>query len=244
AQPRDGEVDRSSADVRAEISPYRTEQFAAAYHHVAMFGEVAQQLELAVRERNRPVSSRRVLVQKVNRHSSQSYPADTRPRAAENGPNARQEFLWIEGLRDVVIRAERQSFQFFCLPRAGGQHDDRDLTALPENRKELEPVAVGQGEIEHDEVWDDRPRLPDAGHAVGSDLDVISFGSEIVLKHEPQRRIVFDDENPVGHRASTRREPDRTPGPDSQLAVNGQRPSVIGHDLGDNRQTEAAAIRR
>jgi hypothetical protein len=64
----------------------RTEQFAAAYYHVAMFGEVAQQLELAVRASNRPVSSRRVLVRKVNRHISQSYPADTRTGAAEDGP--------------------------------------------------------------------------------------------------------------------------------------------------------------
>src|SRR5436190_2773387 len=150
-----------------------------------MFGEVAQKLELAVRERNRPVSGRRVLVWKIHRHFSQSYPADTRTRAAEHGPNARQQLLWIEWLRDVVIRAERQAFQFFCLPRAGGQHDDRHLTALPQNRKELEPVAVGQGEIEHDEVGGGRLSTPDTGNAVGSDLDVISFGSEIVPKHEP-----------------------------------------------------------
>jgi len=84
-----------------------------------MFGEVAQKLELAVRERNRPVSSPRVLVQKINRHISQSYPADGRTRAAENGANPRQEFLEIEWLRDVVIPAERQSFQFSaCWVRA------------------------------------------------------------------------------------------------------------------------------
>ena len=74
---------------------------------------------------------------------------------------------------------------------------------MPENREEIEPVAVGQREIEHDEVRGDRLSVPDAGHAVGRDIDVIAFGSEIVLKHEPQRRIVFDDENAVAHQLAT-----------------------------------------
>ena len=50
---------------------------------------------------------------------------------------------------DRQIRAERQSFDLFDLLGAGGQHDDRKLTALPEHREKLESVAVGQREIEH-----------------------------------------------------------------------------------------------
>ena len=84
-----------------------------------MLGEIAQQLELAVREGNRLVSSRRVLAWKIDCHLSQPYPADTRTRAAEHGANARQQFLWIKWLRDLVVRAERQAFQFSaCRVRA------------------------------------------------------------------------------------------------------------------------------
>src|SRR5262245_57656322 len=56
-QSSDGEVDRSGADVGVEISPDSAKQFVAANDPVAMLGEVAQQLELAMRQRNRPPAS-------------------------------------------------------------------------------------------------------------------------------------------------------------------------------------------
>src|SRR5262245_9444519 len=89
-QSCDREVDRPRAEIGVEISPHGPKQFAAPYDHIAMFGQVAQQLEFAMREWNRPSSSRRVLVQKIDRHFSQSDPADARPRPAEHSPHPRE----------------------------------------------------------------------------------------------------------------------------------------------------------
>ena len=75
----DGEIDGSRDDVVVEISPYGAEQFVAVHHDIAAIGKIAQQLELAMRQRNRPPSIRCVLFEEVNRDRSQSYPADGGP---------------------------------------------------------------------------------------------------------------------------------------------------------------------
>jgi len=55
-QPRDREVNCSRADIGVEVSPDRAEQLMAANDDVAVFGQIAQELELSMREWQRPLS--------------------------------------------------------------------------------------------------------------------------------------------------------------------------------------------
>jgi hypothetical protein len=62
----------------------------------------------------------------------------------------------------------------------------------------------------------------DAGHAVGDHINVITFGSEVVLKDEPERRIVFDDEDTMRQRSQQVGRPivHRVPTPNSLSTVS------------------------
>src|SRR5207249_9841641 len=95
-------------------------------------GKIAQELELAMRQRNGAPSARCLLPHEVNRHGSQSNPADAGPRAPKDGADAREELLRIERFGDVVIGAESQALQLLVPLRACGQNDDWHLPDRPQ----------------------------------------------------------------------------------------------------------------
>ena len=105
-----------------------------------------------------------------------------RAAAPQDSTNARQELCRIERLRDVVVRAEGQPFQFFLPLNARGQNDDRNLSQRPQDRQQLESVMVWQREIENDQIRDRRARAIHCRRAIGGDVHVVTFRLEGCLE--------------------------------------------------------------
>src|SRR5882672_11226364 len=152
-----------------------------------------------MRQRNVTPSLRCALLGEVNRHSSQSNPADARPRTPKDGADAREELFRIERLGDVVISAESQSLQLLIPLRTSRENDDRNLAQRPQDWQHLESVVVRQCEIEDDQVRSGGAGTADGACAVGGNIHLVPFGLEVVSKDEAQGRVVFNDENPVRH---------------------------------------------
>ena len=74
---------------------------------------------------------------------------ERRMRAAQHGADAREQFLQIEGLGDVVVGAKLQPLQLVGLLAASGQNDDRHLARLPQHRTQIEAVEIGKRQVQH-----------------------------------------------------------------------------------------------
>ena len=101
-----------------------------------------------------------------------------------------------ERLDDVVVRAELQSDDAVDLVTARGDDDDRDVRLGPQLTAEVEPVEVGQTEIEQDDV---RPRavLVEAVERAASRV-AVADGEPFALEAPDERDrdvvVVFDQE--------------------------------------------------
>jgi hypothetical protein len=72
--------------------------------------------------------------------------------AAEKRADAAAELADRERLRDVVVRPELEAEDLVELVVAGREHDDRHRALGTEPLAHLEPVELGQHQIEHDQV--------------------------------------------------------------------------------------------
>jgi hypothetical protein len=121
---------------------------------------------------------------------------------AERDPRARQELADGERLGDVVVGAGVERRHLVGLPAARRQHDDRHRCPFPEPSDDLDPVQIGESQIEDYEVGLargglDQPVLPGLG------LDhAIALARERGTQEAADRRLVLDDED---DRASGRR---------------------------------------
>ena len=66
----------------------------------------------------------------------------------QRGPQARHQFLGPERLGDVIVGAEIESRHLGRLVAAARQHDDGHRRQRADVGDQLEPVAIGQAEIE------------------------------------------------------------------------------------------------
>ena len=72
---------------------------------------------------------------------------------AQRRPHAREQLVHAERLGDVIVGAEIERLDLAGLVAAARQDDDRDaLVARSDRPQQLEPVDIGQAEIENDEV--------------------------------------------------------------------------------------------
>ena len=89
-------------------------------------------------------------------------------RAPEPDPDPGHELSVEEGLDDVVVGAELEGQHAVGLVGPAGQHDDRHLMGSAHGAEQVEPVHVGQAEIEDDDarlpLLDGRQRIGSGGH--------------------------------------------------------------------------------
>src|SRR4051812_35845941 len=83
--------------------------------------------------------------------------------AAQDGPDAGGHLAGAERLDDVVVGAELEPDHAVGLLAAGGQHDDRHLGLPPDLAADVVARAVGEHEVEQDEVGADGRRLLESG---------------------------------------------------------------------------------
>jgi hypothetical protein len=120
-----------------------------------------------------------------------------RGRSPKHGPNARDELLRAERLDDVIVGADLQADDAVGLVAASGQHDDGDVRRTAKLPGDVEAVAPGKPEIQHDQVGARAPRarerrlaVPRHDHLEPGVLEIVSDQPgdlQLVLHHEHRR---------------------------------------------------------
>ncbi len=73
-------------------------------------------------------------------------------RALEDRAHPRDQLARAEGFGDVIVGAEFEPEDAVDLVVAGGQEQDRHLGARTDPAAGLEPVHLGQADVEHDQI--------------------------------------------------------------------------------------------
>ena len=111
------------------------------------------------------------------------------------GPHPRQQLASAEGFGDVVVRAKVQRFDLVRLGGAGRQHDDGRHEFLAHIVDELAAVAVGQAQVQDDEVGqvggeDGFAQLTGGGH-----IGLVAVGVQQGIDEAADGGFVFNDED-------------------------------------------------
>ena len=122
---------------------------------------------------------------------------------AQDGPDAGDQLLETEGLGHVVVAAERQSPDPVSCGIAGRQEQDGGSGALvAEPLGHLEPVPVGEHDVEDDEVWPERGDAPECLTTCVGHLDLEPLVSKGRGQEVGDVLLVVHHEDPgvLGHR--------------------------------------------
>src|SRR5258705_5993088 len=188
-------------------APHILEQTVARQDHPRLPAERFEELELLRAERDRALADEHLVppVAGADVPGAQHRPGARHARgASQDGAHARDELAWIERLREVVIHARVETRDPLSVLGACGQGDDRRVGAAAQLTEELDPVDVGQTEVEHDErrlhLVEERARAL----ARGGMLDDVSRVAQVERDELRDRRVVLDDDDPRGtaHAAS------------------------------------------
>src|SRR6476619_7054883 len=116
-------------------------------------------------------------------------------RAADERLDSGQELQNAERLRDIVVRTEAEAEDLVGLFTARGEYQNGNGAPFVAERPEHAiTVHAGQHEVEHDEVWVDRPRLFHARDAVLRHRDRVAGDLEAIPKTVGEVGVVLDDQ--------------------------------------------------
>ena len=116
-------------------------------------------------------------------------------RAAQHALDARDELPRVERLRQVVVGADLEPDDLVDVLVAGGQHQDRDVRGLAHAPADLDPVDVGQHQVEDDQRRRLGRDLGQRGAAVRDGAHVVARVLEVERDERGDRRLVLDDED-------------------------------------------------
>ena len=71
--------------------------------------------------------------------------------AAEDRLHAGDELARVERLREVVVGADLEPDDLVDVVVARGEHEDRDVGALADPPADVDPVDIGERQVEHDQ---------------------------------------------------------------------------------------------
>ena len=122
--------------------------------------------------------------------------------AAQHGADAGDHLGAAERLDHVVVGAELEADDAVGLRAAGGQDDDRDARAGADRAADVAPVAVGQVEVEQDQVGlEALGQLERAGRGA-RDVGLEALAGERLGERLGDRALVLDEQDagPLGDR--------------------------------------------
>src|SRR3954454_8457836 len=182
------------------VAPHLVEQLLARDDQALVAHEVLEQLELALRELDPPVAARDLVGVRVEHEVADAQRRHAARRAAaQQRAHAGQQLLALEGLDQVVVRADVEPLDARLQRVARGEHEDRHLVAvIAQALGDVHAVEPGEPEVEHDEVGQERVRLLEAPHAVGRELDLVALQAEAALQELRDLLVVLDDEHADG----------------------------------------------
>jgi hypothetical protein len=142
--------------------------------------------------------------------------------AAQDGLHAGDELQHGKGLHQVVVGPQAQALQAVDLLAAGGeQQHGHVVLAFAQEAEHLEPVQLGQHQVQHDEVRPPGRVGRQGGHTVPGRLDGVAFVAQVVEKQLAEGRLVLHHED-VDHGVSLK---DRDPKMHA-LTWKGKRPRL------------------
>src|SRR3954453_1610337 len=115
--------------------------------------------------------------------------------AAQHGADAGGDLAGAERLDDVVVGAELEADHAVGLLAPGGQHDDRHLRVAPDLAGDVVARAVGEHEVEQDEVRADGRRLLERGGGGAGHLEMEALAREGLGEGLRDGRLVLDQED-------------------------------------------------
>jgi hypothetical protein len=200
-------VDIDGARVAREgVAPDALEQLVAREHEAPVVEEVPEQVELLGRQLHLLAGDGHLAPTRVdselavleNRaHELPSLGAGT----AEDRLDAGDELAGVEGLRQVVVRAHLEPDDLVDVLVSRAEHENRNVGALADAATDVDPVEIGQHQVEDDQQGRARARLLD-GVAARAGTAHVEAGALEVHPHERRdARLVLDDENRLFRRA-------------------------------------------
>src|SRR5918995_2279768 len=197
-------VDVHGARVPREgVAPDALEQLVARKHEPLVVEQLPEQVELLRRELHLLGADANLAPPGVDdelavaHHLLLALPALGR-RAAQDRLDAGDELPRVERLRHVVVRADLEPDDLVHVLVAGGEHQDRDVPALPQPARQIDPVHVGEHEVEQDQGDRGRLELLDRLRARGGRSHLVPGVLEIQRDERRDRRLVLDDQDGLG----------------------------------------------
>jgi hypothetical protein len=135
-------------------------------------------------------------------------PGPRHPRASQRRLHAAAELAHRKGLGDVVVRAHLEPDDLVDLIALRGQHDDRHLAARAHPPADLDPVQLGEHQVEHDEVEALFAESAQRLLAVVGRNHLISVSAQRIGEQCLHCPLVVDEQDPcrfLGHAKEVRR---------------------------------------
>ena len=154
AQVRDVDVD-DVVVAEPVLTPHGVEQLTASQHLAGIGGELVEQIELDLGEVDRLAAQFDLAGEgaddQVVEHPLGDLVARL-PGPARERFDPHRELAGRERLGHVVVGTEPEPDDLVHLVVAAGEHEDVRVRALPDRAAQIEPVAIGQRQIEYHEI--------------------------------------------------------------------------------------------
>src|SRR5256885_5015352 len=201
AQRLDVHVDGAIANDHV-AAPDSVEDLAALEDPARAAQEERQQVELRAREREVVLANGRLAGARIQRELAGAERLLLRlsalRRPPQDRPDPRRDLARRERLEHVVVGADLQADHPVRLLVAAGEDDHRDVAARAQRTEEIEPVPVGQHQIEDEQIdfAGESARLPERGRlrnlepvAPKGEGETLADGGLVVDEEDGRHRV-------------------------------------------------------
>ncbi len=115
--------------------------------------------------------------------------------APDEGAEAREQLLHVEGLDDIIVRAGVEAAHAVLELVAGGEHEDWGFLGFAQAAQDFPAVHLGQHDIEDDAVVVIILGVEESRFAVGGAVHGVTLLLQGLSQAAEQVRFVFDNEN-------------------------------------------------
>lgn len=121
------------------------------------------------------------------------------PAAAQNRANPRQRLAHVEGIRQVIVRAQLQAQNAVDHVILAGHHHDRNVVAVPNGPGDIQPVFAAEVEIERHEIGRAAVEGPRHACAILRFLHEKPIRLQAPPKKSPNVGVVVVEDTFLGH---------------------------------------------
>ena len=107
-----------------------------------------------------------------------------------------EQLLALERLDEVVVGAGVEADDAVVERVARGEHEDAHVVAPVQLLRHLDPVELGQAEVEDHQIGQERVRRVERRHAVAGHAHVVALHPQHPLERLRDLIVVLDDEHP------------------------------------------------